>query len=108
MLESPAERGQLFTAAKNGKISTLREMLLAGTNVDFNERDKEGNSAVAVAVQCGSKAVVEYLVNEMRAEVNTKNHVNKYKHDKNFCVYCASLCFSLSYHHLTLLYSTAL
>ena len=103
MNESPERLQQIFGLIKSGKMFLLRQYVET-TNININEGDKEGNSAVAFAVQCGSKDVVEYLVNDMRAEVNTKNDVSKFAHvvqlvDSHF------LIMILSHQLISLLFS---
>ena len=105
MTEGPERLQQIFGLIKSGKMSLLRQYVET-TNIKLNEGDKEGNSAVAIAVQFGSKDVVEYLVNDMRAEVNTKNNVSTY--ESQICMDKNTSCNSFDSHFLHLSHFSSL
>jgi len=70
---------ELCRAAWDGDLKRVKK-ILSGGNVDVNEKDKYGNTALIRASKWGHIEVVKYLL-ENGANVNEKKPVCKYSTD---------------------------
>ena len=71
-------------AAKSGTLPKAQEACTNGANVEC--KDKEGNTALSLAVTNGYRLLIDWLINEKGANVNTKNNVSSHVpgHGKQF------------------------
>lgn len=66
--------GKLLDAAKSGVLPKAQEAVTLGANIEG--KDKEGNTALSLAVTNGYRLIIDWLINENGANVNTKNNVS--------------------------------
>ena len=58
-------------AIKIGNLALSQEFVEAGASVEF--KDKEGNTALALAVTNGSRLIIEWLISTHHVNLNVKN-----------------------------------
>ncbi len=66
--------GKLLDAAKSGVLPKAQEAVTLGASIEG--KDKEGNTALSLAVTNGYRLIIDWLINEKGANVNTKNNVS--------------------------------
>lgn len=66
--------GKLLDAAKTGTLPKAQEAVTNGANIEC--KDKEGNTALSLAVTNGYRLLIDWLINEKGANINTKNNVS--------------------------------
>jgi len=64
--------------AEQGNVEEVRKLLGSIKNLDINQVNKKGSTALALGIKSGSLAVTKELVNA-GADVNIKNHVSSLK-----------------------------
>jgi hypothetical protein len=71
-IESETDEGKLFTAAKDGNLEAVKELLEAGVDVD--SIDKQGRTALMYAAKFGQSNMTELLLNNS-ANIHLKDDI---------------------------------
>lgn len=82
--------GKLLDAAKSGVLPKAQEAVTLGAGIEG--KDKEGNTALSLAVTNGYRLIIDWLINEKGANVNTKNNDG-----------CTPLMYAASVGHIDIL-----
>lgn len=69
---SEEEIERLLTAARQGRLDQVKRLLAAGTSV--NSRSVTGDTALTMAVKHGRRAIVQYLVQYNKIDIDGEDH----------------------------------
>jgi len=79
-----------FNAIKIGNLALAEELVNFGANVNF--KDKEGNTALSLAIIVGSRNITEWLIEKKQVDINIKNKDG-----------CSPLMYAASIGHIDLI-----
>jgi ankyrin repeat protein len=80
-----------LNAVKIGNLALAEELTDFGANVNF--KDREGNTALCLAIIVGSRNIIEWLVEKKQVDINAKNKDG-----------CSPLMYAASIGHTDLLH----